>query len=841
MTSNQIIEAYKTINNRRQEYGVYHKCLFHIHTPASHDFRFFNDKDEHYYRELSLEEIFEIAQCQELFPGEIFASHEDLPLDDVFENKKEYITYLLIAQKLSLNGVEIAVVADHNTVKGFVKLKKAIKLYNDNRSNSIYTQLFPGVEISCADKNHVVGIFNPAQRLNNSLQLWLDDNIMSEKDGTFHTSYEVLSDIDKVLMGIGYIAHIDTSDTFKPEFLSNAYRQMLFSTRHVAIGLSNIDERWNTIERIKPYNREETAFIWDCDSHSIDEIGTKCFWMKGQRIDFEMIRSALRDFEIALQYEEPKEPTQYILGMSICDDESNFLTSKPQTPPVPNAFDVQFSDSLNCFIGGRGTGKSTVLNILNFSLGQYLPDNAAQGKSALASICMHKSICVFYRYNSADYAISFSAPVKEYFDDDILKSFTAANSFNQKYKYKFTYDRNSVSEYAIQKMISVHRIEKADAGYILVHETDKRRALKSFFTTGYSVNELVYIAGSDRLDNYIRSILFQNKTLSQPPIRDIRSKNGLLSWSNEMEQYLSARSQEVSNIINAYNLTQNGKLRIIYSQSNFLKNEIPFDRLFSNQNSRWYRKWNIAVESVSGYLSALCVHISLPQVIYLFLTDQYLRLIESVSILEFCESMTENMVNAGLTELNATRIMDFMKMLRDNIFSNANIKFWITELKSWVIQTESYGLEFNINNREQSANTKPIYKEVGDLSLGQKVVAMLSFILSYGEYSNDFTPLIIDQPEDNLDNQYIYKNLVKDLRDLKGKRQIIIATHSSTIVTNAKAEQVIVMDSDNKHGWISKTGYPTSPAIIRHIINHMEGGADSFRHKSFIYESVLSK
>jgi len=54
-------------------------------------------------------------------------------------------------------------------------------------------------------------------------------------------------------------------------------------------------------------------------------------------------------------------------------------------------------------------------------------------------------------------------------------------------------------------------------------------------------------------------------------------------------------------------------------------------------------------------------------------------------------------------------------------------------------------------------------------------------------------------------------------------------------------QQVIVMDSDNEHGWIRKAGYPTNPAIVKCIIDHLEGGVDSFTHKSFIYDGVINK
>ena len=155
-----------------------------------------------------------------------------------------------------------------------------------------------------------------------------------------------------------------------------------------------------------------------------------------------------------------------------------------------------------------------------------------------------------------------------------------------------------------------------------------------------------------------------------------------------------------------------------------------------------------------------------------------------------------------------------------------------------MLSCEQFSLEFNVNNREGSTSQK-IFNDVRDLSLGQKVIAMLTFVLGYSEYSEDFRPLIIDQPEDNLDNQYIYKNLVKQMRLLKEKRQVIIATHNATIVTNAKADLVCEMQSDHVRGWIESMGYPSEERIKKKILNHLEGGIDSFVHKIDIYQNVL--
>ncbi|HEU3511565.1 TPA: hypothetical protein ACOP33_002204 [Streptococcus pneumoniae] len=150
-------------------------------------------------------------------------------------------------------------------------------------------------------------------------------------------------------------------------------------------------------------------------------------------------------------------------------------------------------------------------------------------------------------------------------------------------------------------------------------------------------------------------------------------------------------------------------------------------------------------------------------------------------------------------------------------------------------------LEFNINSKESSQQLDILYKEVGVLSLGQKVVAMLDFLLAYSDYSKDFRLLIIDQSEDNLDNRYIYRHLVQQFRDVKAQRQIILATHNATIVTNSMTDQVVIMESDGVNGWIESQGYVSEKYIKNHIINQLERGKDSFKHKMSIYETALSE
>lgn len=79
------------------------------------------------------------------------------------------------------------------------------------------------------------------------------------------------------------------------------------------------------------------------------------------------------------------------------------------------------------------------------------------------------------------------------------------------------------------------------------------------------------------------------------------------------------------------------------------------------------------------------------------------------------------------------------------------------------------------------------------------------------------------------------------MREVKLKRQVIVATHNATIVTNAKADQVVVLDSDGLNGWVLARGFPNELIIKKHIVNYLEGGEESFEHKCFIYEDIFGE
>lgn len=117
-------------------------------------------------------------------------------------------------------------------------------------------------------------------------------------------------------------------------------------------------------------------------------------------------------------------------------------------------------------------------------------------------------------------------------------------------------------------------------------------------------------------------------------------------------------------------------------------------------------------------------------------------------------------------------------------------------------------------------------------SVGQRATALMLFLLS----QEDFDVLIVDQPEDDLDNETLYEEVIKRLLGLKGKRQIIFSTHSPNIPVLGDAEQVVRCQYAPSH-IETVAGSIDDPQMQQEIIRVMEGGKDAFRRRQQIYET----
>lgn len=123
-------------------------------------------------------------------------------------------------------------------------------------------------------------------------------------------------------------------------------------------------------------------------------------------------------------------------------------------------------------------------------------------------------------------------------------------------------------------------------------------------------------------------------------------------------------------------------------------------------------------------------------------------------------------------------------------------------------------------------------RKLDDLSKGQRATALLLLLLGVST-----TPLVIDQPEDDLDNRFVYDGIVKHLRDLKGTRQILVSTHNANVPVLGDAELVVVLESDGRRGRTAADGVGSlDEAPIRNYAEKiLEGGEEAFRARRHLY------
>ena len=168
-----------------------------------------------------------------------------------------------------------------------------------------------------------------------------------------------------------------------------------------------------------------------------------------------------------------------------------------------------------------------------------------------------------------------------------------------------------------------------------------------------------------------------------------------------------------------------------------------------------------------------------------------------------------------------------------------------TTFISNVLSNNWFKLKFNVDYENDKLN---------DMSPGKRSFVILKLIL---DFSNKTCPILIDQPEDNLDNRAIYNELVKYIREKKKERQIILVTHNPNIVVGADSEEVIVANQNGKNApndgaikfqYVSGSLENSSPRITdntvsmlkrcgirEHVCDILEGGENAFRDRENKY------
>ena len=181
----------------------------------------------------------------------------------------------------------------------------------------------------------------------------------------------------------------------------------------------------------------------------------------------------------------------------------------------------------------------------------------------------------------------------------------------------------------------------------------------------------------------------------------------------------------------------------------------------------------------------------------------------------------------AIEKKNTKPIEDVVDVNGNKVFSAREAGTVLAGLGEWKNRTLIERCAFD--DRPEIRVTKPVTRPDGtmvypvrdfsQLSLGQQQSILLSIML----FSKSTVPLIIDQPEDNLDGEFIYKTLVRSLRSVKEQRQVIIVTHNANIAVLGDAELIVPLRASSEYAVVRDRGSIDNPATKDLVCTILEG------------------
>lgn len=738
--------------------------------------------------------------------------------------------YKKILEEVTNSGLEIIAITDHNTFNGFNEIKK-IQEKEEKYKNLL---ILCGIEITCFSK-HILAIFNSDFSITKQSEFLKTIGIETDEEGNEDSLADELTPTNLMKKiyefgGITILAHIDsnhgfiydkirkndTSDiTFSGNSLSKIFKSKYLYGLQVAreTNLKKIREILNNYS-FKRTDRK-LGYLTFSDSHGVvvdgkysgssgSQLGLKYSIAKISSVSFRALKLALLEPELRILKEE-FIPKIYPLIKGIAIKSILFDSSGKYVK-------FKFNDEMNCIIGSRGTGKSTILEILKKTLMYDLKNKTNSRISDSDVLNRFQESIVYLSYNNKVYAFYYKPSLINDNDIKIInnkktvraiyildgKQFRKLNpseykglqnimvsSYDQRQLYNYTKEPNKLVE-IIDDLILWEKGEE------LRKIKDQINYLKRQNDEILSDFERKSANQKKSFSEYVYDNSFEKKLCSNPKslnkinkqIRDLRIKKG--EYINKLlKDKIKIKIKGTVSIDKTNYLLENFSKTIRLNEKKNYQVEDELKKIFNN--------------------------------IILFSTYK--------GVFDFFTELLEKKYDIIITEYNLTQF-DNIKTLLLDIRKNITAECFSIFLEDNVI------LEYNVN----SYNDLPIlYRKNTQLSLGQNAVAILSLVLSVADDTKDARPLLLDQPEDDLDNSYIYTDLVPEFRKSKQHRQLIISTHNPNIPVSGDAENIIVLKYNGQNSYMKQNGSIDNIDISNSILEILEGGKDALEKRNMKY------
>lgn len=818
-----------------------------------------------------------------------------------------------ILEKCRENHIDVVGLANHGNVDDSEKLRKKL---GDNG-----VVVFPGFEIMSAEKIHMVCLFPEtctASELNRYLGSMGLGMAINGNETSTKTCLDIADMVEKA-GGFWYAAHI-TGDNgiLKLGKLNTVWQSEKLVAAQIPDSKENVDSNYkNIISNKDPqYKREKLpAYINACDIDKPEDLDKESATtlIKMSELTFANFVIAFKDPDsrIRLNSELEKGYQSSICALNVFGGYLDGLT-------------IEFSDNLNAVIGGRGTGKSTIINLIRYALDLLPKDKIRRkefdemlennlGTSARVELSIRsnsrfgESFKVIRRYKANPTIEDMNGKVSNLSVKDILpgieiygqneimdvvrspeqitqivrRLFQKETTLEQKIEETYTaLQKNSKELDTLEEQSASEEQETADLPalkerleYYKSAGLDGKLSLITQLTNEKSEFEAV----SRKLPRQIQklsevnfpvdgqlknTVLVDFITAYNKRIEEINKlQEDLLSWSTDQfnqirsawESTLNEKDDEIRNSLSMISGIQDKTGAEIVEDYTALLKKIngaePIQHQIEQRKKEVARLkqerktlveacqkcWDEYAASVNKQLKKLnkkklngVVEID---VRYRQQKDSLLQRLKAI------DGVGEKAVT-GIDQYDGLDVFVFAEDVRsgaDTIKSKYSLTAGMAEK---IVQglTEKDLREIEEMRLEDLFVIKLFvngrFKEMGNLSKGQQCTAILHILLLENKDS-----LIVDQPEDNLDNSFITDTLVTAIRDNKIHRQYIFATHNANIPVFGDAELIVAMDETEGHGHICEGGIGSvdSQMVKEHVVRILEGGEAAFKMREEKY------